>query len=146
MARLEVSFDDGFMTELGKLADVERLAPKLIDAALPIILEKLRQQYGRFRLAEKLKLIKAKGARNGGYIGTVTLKGNTGHYYKKGKGRYQLSNAGLAVFLEFGTDAHGNFPARQPGGYVARAVAAAEDEVKAKMQETFEAEAGNLRL
>lgn len=146
MARLEVSFDERFFAELGKLANVDRLAPKLIDAALPIIRDKLRQLYGSYKIAEKLKLIKAKRAKNGGYIGTITMKGDSGKYYIKGKRRYPLSNAGLAVFLEFGTRAHGNFPARPPGGYIAKAVAQTENEVKAKMQETFEEEMRGLEL
>jgi len=146
MAHLEAKFDERFFAELGKAADVERLAPKLIDAALPIIQEALRSAYGPYKLGEKLKLVKAKAAKNGGYIGTITMKGNTNQFYKKGKQKYRLSNAGLAVFLEYGTAAHGNFPARPAGGYISKAVAASENEVKEKMQETFEKEMEALKL
>lgn len=146
MAQLETFFDERFFAELGKAADVERLAPKLINAALPILERALKSAYGPYQLARKLKLVKAKAAKNGGYIGTITMKGNSGQYYIKGKKRYPLSNAGLAVFLEFGTAAHGNFPARPPGGYISKAVAASEEAIKAEMQKTFEAEMEALRL
>ena len=142
MARLEVSFDDSIFDKLGKMADVERIAPAMINAALPIIQRAVAASYGALRLGSKLKIVAAKKAKNGGFIGTVTFKGSSGKYYVKGKSRYPLSNAGLAVFKEFGTAAHGNFPATPAGGYISRGVASCESEVRAKMQEVFEQEMG----
>ena len=48
MAQLEIKFDERFFDELGKAADVERLAPKLIDAALPIVRNALQGAFQFF--------------------------------------------------------------------------------------------------
>lgn len=157
MAKLEIDFNEDFFKALGKAADVDRLAPKLIDAALPILRNRVKTAYGAFTVARDISIVKTKKANGGGYVGTVTPAGETGHYYRKipknVKGpvkhdhyRYPLSNGGLAVFLEFGVKAHGNFPALPAGGYMARAVAASQDDVQAKMQETYEKETEALKL
>lgn len=140
MAQLNVNFDGNFLQDLGRVADIDRLAPIMIDEALPIVERCLKNLYGKYGIAKKLKIVKAKAMRTGGYNGIVTFKGKTNHYYKKGGRKYPLSEAGHAVFLEFGTDAHGNFGATPAGGFVSKAVAMTENEVKAKMQEVFERE------
>ena len=142
MAQLQVEFPDDLFKQLGKMEDIEKHAPKMIDEALPILEDALRSSYSGYGIAKKLKIVRAKKGKNGGYIGIITMAGKTNTYYVKGKTRYPLSNAGLAVFLEYGTRAHGKFPARPPGGYIAKAVAASHDQVAAKMQEVFERETG----
>lgn len=118
MAQLRLDFPDDLFRQLERLEDVERVAPMMVDAALPVLHRAVVASYGRFGLASRVKIVPAKKVKNGGVLGEVTLFGKTGHYYLKGKGKYPLSNAGLAVFLEYGAAAHGNFPATPAGGYL----------------------------
>lgn len=157
MAQLEVNFPKELFEELGNAADVYAWSPRLIIAALPILRDKLKKVYaaaGGMRLAygpkmrdAALKILRPIQTKNGGFIGTVTFgKQKTGHYYLKNGKKYPLSYSGLAVFLEFGTKAHGNFPDMPAHGYISKAVAESEEEVKEKMQEEFEKIMQKLRV
>lgn len=141
MAQLQIDGGEDLFRQLEKLANGEDIGKKMIDAALPVLENAMRSSYGG-KLPGKLKITKAKKAKNGGTVGVVTFSGQTGHYYLKGKSKYPLSNAGLAVFMEYGAAAHGNFPATPAGGYISKAVAASNDEVLQKMQEVFDNETG----
>lgn len=136
----QFSFDQNMLQDLDKLANIDKYAPIMIDEALPIVENCLKGLYGSYGIANKLKVIKARALAVGGYLGQVTFKGKTGHYYKKGGRKYPLSTGGLAVFLEFGTNAHGNFPDTPAQGIVSKAIAMTEDAVKQKMQEVFDRE------
>jgi hypothetical protein len=141
MAQLQIEGGEDIFRQLEKLANAEDVGRKMIDAALPVLENAMRRSYGG-KLPGKLKIVRAKKAKNGGTVGVVTFSGQTGHYYVKGKGRYPLSSGGLAVFMEYGAAAHGNFPATPAGGYIAKAVAAADEEVTRAMQEAFDRETG----
>lgn len=139
MAQLDFDFDLSFLEKLGSQAEIEQCACKMIDEAMPIVEKRLSSKYaalGQGRLANKLKIVKAKPAKGGGYIGTVTLKGGTGHTYRKGNGKYPLSNAGLAVFLEYGTVNNSAYHC------IGSAIAETRAEVEDKMQEVFKKEMG----
>lgn len=138
MAQLELDFDLSFLEKLGSQSQIEEVACKMIDEALPVVQKRVAPKYaalGQGHLANKLKIVNAKPAKGGGYIGTITLKGKTGHTYGK-DGKYELSNAGLAVFLEYGT-------AKNPAYHcIGSAVAEARAEAESKMQEVFKKEMG----
>ena len=149
MAQLRIDSDgiDDVLHEMERAnLSLETLC-NIIDSALPLLERSVRAQYAArgISLARHTKICSALIARTGGVIGVVTFRGkyggkaaNTGHYYLKGKSKYPLSNAGLAVFLEYGVNAHGNFPALPPGGYIQKAVAAQKDAVIAKLQEGYD--------
>lgn len=141
MAQLRIDEGDELFAQLERMGETERIAPMMVDEALPILQRAVQTSYAGKKMA-KLKIVKAKKTHNDGIIGVVTFKGKTGTYYLKGKGKYPLSNAGLAVFLEYGVQAHNNFPALPPGGYIQKAVAASKSEVEAKMQEVYDRETG----
>lgn len=141
MAQLQIESGEDLFRQLNRLANAEDVGRKMIDAALPVLEDAMRRSYGG-KLPGKLKIVRAKKAKNGGTVGVVTFSGQTGHYYVKGKGRYPLSNAGLAVFMEYGAQAHGNFPATPAGAYIQKAVAAADADVKNAMQAVFDRETG----
>lgn len=142
MARLQIEPGDDLLKQLEKMGEAERIAPMMVDEALPILQAALQAAYAGKKLAGKLKIVKAKKIANGGVLGEITFKGKTGHYYLKGKTKYPLSNAGLAVYLEYGVHVHGNFPALPPGGYMQKAVASSKSAVEAKMQEVYDRETG----
>lgn len=133
-----------------------RLWHKELIPALPILRDKLKKVYsvGNLKLAygprmkdAALKILRPIRTKNGGFIGTVTFgKQKTGHYYIKNKQKYPLTYSGLAVFIEFGTKAHGNFPDMPAHGYISKAIAESEEEVKEKMQEEFEKIMQKLRV
>lgn len=149
MASLTVDFDDSFFEELGDESEIEHCSYELIESALPILKEKLQSVYSEassLKLSEGPSMRKARlhikrplKAKNGGFIGMVTFgKKNTGHYYIKNGQKYPLSYSGLAVFWEYGTKAHGNFPDMPPHGSIQRAIAESKDEIMKKMQETYD--------
>lgn len=142
MAQLRIDEGDDLLLQLARMGETERIAPMMVDEALPILQSAMQASYAGKKISGKLKIVQAKKIANGGVLGEVTFKGKTGTYYRKGKGKYPLSNAGLAVFLEYGVKAHGNFPALPPGGYIQKAVAASKSAVEAKMQEVFDRETG----
>ncbi len=142
MAQLRIDESDELYEQLERMGETERIAPMMVDEALPILQNAMQAAYAGKKISGKLKIVRAKKIANGGVLGEVTFKGKTGTYYLKGKGKYPLSNAGLAVFLEYGVQAHGNFPALPPGGYIQKAVAASKSAVEAKMQEVYDRETG----
>lgn len=142
MAQLRIDEGDELFEQMERLGETERIAPMMVDEALPILQSAMQAAYSGKKISGKLKIVRAKKIANGGVLGEVTFKGKTGTYYLKGKGKYPLSNAGLAVFLEYGVQAHGNFPALPPGGYIQKAVAASKSAVEAKMQEVYDRETG----
>ena len=142
MAQLQIDEGDELFEQLERMGETERIAPLMVDEALPILRNAMQAAYAGKTISGKLKIVRAKKIANGGVLGEVTFKGKTGTYYLKGKGKYPLSYAGLAVFMEYGVQAHGNFPALPPGGYMQKAVASSKSAVEAKMQEVYDRETG----
>lgn len=130
MARLNIDFDNDLLKQVSNMAQVDIVAPKMIDAALPIIQKKLseniRNNHQRTgSLAKSIKIKKAKRAKNGGYVGTVTPVGNQDD---------GTSNAEVLIYLEYGRKGQPASPVLSP------AVASTGNEVIAKMQEVFDRE------
>ena len=125
MGAFDVNFSDEIMKQLEKMGDVDAYAPKMIDAALPVLEKSLKKQYSKHNvsgaLANSLRIKKA--SRNAhGYFGLVAPSG------KDARG---VPNAEKAVYLEYGTSKQHANPVVRP------AVNACEGEVLKAMEQVF---------
>ena len=128
MAQMNLNLPDGFIRELEKLGHLDETAPRMLEAAAPIIVNALKKEAGKHRdtgdLQNSIKAGKPKLTKTNAYIISA---GPTG------KDRKGMSNASKMVWLEHGTSK------MSPRPMIAAAVNSSEDEVMLKMQETFNA-------
>jgi HK97 gp10 family phage protein len=128
MGKFDFQIDPAFLKQLGRLADVERVAPKMIDEAMPI-------------LAENVKKELSKHKRTGDMVGSVKKtkanKNKYGYYAvvrPTGKDRHGVRNMEKLAHAEYGTSK------QQPTPILTKAIKDSEPAVLKKMQETFERE------
>ncbi len=153
MGKFTFDISDDFVKQLGNLADVERIAPMMLNEATPILRDAIKRkvksdystkgrkmyyvkkeglfndQYGYYNqtgsLFEGVKMSRSRKIKNGGFYANVYFTG----YDKNG-----VSNAQKAIMLEYGTK-HSN---ARP--FMAKVVRSCENEVLDKMQEVFNRE------
>lgn len=132
MANFEIKGIDELMEELGKLQDMEDVAPKMIDEATPIVEKNMKKYiheaanrgYATGTLENAVNATKAK-VNNYGYFAAVLVRG------KDEKG---VRNAEKLAYLEYGTGRQAAHPIME------KVVNDSEDEVIKKMQEVFDRE------
>ena len=131
MGKFDFQISPEFIKQLGRLADVERIAPKMIDEAMPILENKVKAEVGKHvvsgSLLKSIKISKAKKTKNGGYYASVQPTGTD----EKG-----VRNAEKMVYLEFGTKK------QPPRPTLTKAIKDSEPAVLQKMREVFEKEVG----
>lgn len=131
MARFDFAIPDDFIKQLGRLADVDKYAPQMINEALPILENHVKSEVGKHvasgDLARSIKVSKAKKTKNGGYIASVHPAGTD----SKG-----VRNMEKMVYLEYGTSKQGATPV------LTKAIKDSEPAVMKKMQEAFNREVG----
>lgn len=132
MGKFDFTIPDDFIKQLGRLADVDRLAPMMLDEALPILDTNVKSEVSKHvvsgDLAGSIVRKKAKKTKGGGYYASVAPSG-VDH-----KG---VRNMEKMVYLEYGTKRQ---PARPT---LTKALKDSESEVYAKMQEVFNREVGD---
>lgn len=130
MAQFEIEGIDGLMKDLDML-DAERLAPIILEEAVPILEKSVRGRASRHRdSGDMVSSIKP----------TTVKRNDIGYYIAVrpiGRGRKGVRNMEKMAALEYGVDG------KQPATPVLTpAVHEAEAPVLAKMQEVFDRETG----
>ena len=130
MAKFDFEVPTDFIKQLGKLADVDRIAPQMIDEALPILERNVKAEVSKHKvsgdLLKSIKLTKAKKNKYG-YYASVQPSGTD----KKG-----VRNMEKMVYLEYGTSDQPATPV------LTKAIKDSEKAVLDKMQEVFNREVG----
>lgn len=134
MARFEMDGMDELMEELEAMADLSEIAPKMINAATPTVVENLSKNihsaadrgYATGELESAVHATKAK-QNNYGYFAAVGVTGTD----SKG-----MRNGEKMAYLEYGTSKQEAHPV------MAKTVNESEDTCIEKMQEIFNREVG----
>lgn len=129
MAKFDFEISSEFIKQLGRLADVDRIAPQMIDEAIPILLDNVKGETSYHRQSDdmykSIKPTKAKKTKSGGYFASVRPTGKD----KKG-----VRNMEKMVYLECGRKG------QSPNPVLTKALRDSENAVMKKMQEVFERE------
>jgi len=129
MAKFDFEISPEFIKQLGRLADVDRIAPQMIDEAIPILLANVQSETAQHKrsgdMYKSIKPTKAKKTKGGGYFASVRPTGTD----KKG-----VRNMEKMVYLEYGTSQ------QSPTPILTKAIKDSESAVLKKMQEVFERE------
>ena len=87
MGKFDFEIDPAFLRSLGKLAEVEKYAPQMIDAATPILEKNIKSALAGHRrtgtMVNSVKRTRAKKAKNGTYLATVRPTGMSRKYIDK---------------------------------------------------------------
>lgn len=141
MGKFDFEISPEFIRQLGRLADVDRIAPQMIDEAMPILEKNLKKELSKHRrtstMLDSVKKTKA-GKNKYGYFATVRPTGMS-KIYKDNKGvirqrKEPVRNMEILAHLEYGTS---NQDARP---ILTKAIKDSESAVLKKMQEVFERE------
>ena len=130
MGKFDFEVPTDFLKQLGKLADVDRIAPKMLNEALPILERNVKAEVSKHvvsgDLLKSIKMSKAKKNKYG-YYASVRPTGTD----KKG-----VRNMEKMVYLEYGTSK------QSPAPTLTKAIKDSEKAVLDKMQEVFDREVG----
>jgi HK97 gp10 family phage protein len=130
MAKFDFQIPDDFIKQLGRLADVDRIAPQMLNEALPILERNVKSEVSKHvvsgDLLKSIKMSKAKKNKYG-YYASVRPTGTD----KKG-----VRNMEKLVYLEYGTSKQASKPT------LTKAIKDSEKAVLDKMQEVFNREVG----
>jgi HK97 gp10 family phage protein len=130
MGKFDFVIPTDFIKQLGKLADVDRIAPQMIDEAMPILERNVKSEVSKHivsgDLLKSIKISKAKKNKYG-YYASVRPTGKD----KKG-----VRNMEKMVYLEYGTKK------QPPRPTLTKAIKDSETAVLEKMQEVFNREVG----
>ena len=131
MGKFDFEVPTDFLKQLGKLADVDRIAPKMLNEALPILERNVKAEVSKHvvsgDLLKSIKMSKAKKNKYG-YYASVRPTGTD----KKG-----VRNMEKMVYLEYGTSK------QSPAPTLTKAIKDSEKAVLNKMQEVFNREVGD---
>ena len=129
MGKFDFEISPEFIKQLGRLADVDRLAPKMIDEAIPILLDNVKRETAPHKqtgdMYKSIKPTKAKATKKGGYYASVRPTG------EDSKG---VRNMEKLAYLEYGTKKQSAMPV------LTKAIKDSQSAVEKKMQEVFEKE------
>jgi HK97 gp10 family phage protein len=133
MAKFSFSMPEEFIEKIEKMSDIDKIAPKMIDEATPIVVESIRKNLASHKdtgdLDESVKAKKSKKMRNGGYYGRVSFEGY-------GSTDDHVPNMIKAIALEYGSTQQDAQP------FMDKSVKDVEQEVYDKMQDVFDKEVG----
>lgn len=128
MGKFDFQVDPEFLKQLGRMADVERFAPKMINESMPILEANLKSELSRHRrtgdMLDSVKKTKA-GKNKYGYYATVR---------PTGKDQKGVRNMEKLAHVEYGTKK------QPPTPVLTKAIKDSEAGVEAKMQEVFKRE------
>lgn len=111
MGRFSLEISDDFFKQLGRLKDIEKVAPQMIDAATPILVQSVKNALSSHRetgdMIASIRRTKAKKTKGGGFYGAVRPTGISKFYInakgKKKERKVPIRNMEKFAFLEFGT-------------------------------------------
>lgn len=129
MGKFDFNIPPDFLKSLGNLADVDRIAPQMIDEAAPLLVSSVKSTLSRHKqsgdMVSSIKKTKVKKKKNGGYQATVRPTGTDA------KG---VRNMEKAAYLEYGTS-------KQPASpWIDASLGDCESSVLDSMRRTFERE------
>jgi len=136
MGKFDFEIDPGFLRQLGRMADVEKIAPKMIDEAMPILERHVKSELAKHR-------------RTGDMLGSVkktrSKKNSAGNYYAvvrpTGKNREGVRNMEVLAHLEFGHNRKDGTKS-PPTKILSQAIEDSREAVYDKMQEVYSREIG----
>lgn len=142
MAKFSFETPVDFLKQLGKLSEIDKVAPKMIDGAMPLLTPKLIKEVGLHQgtgeLQASIKATKAKASPKGGFFATSRPTGKSYTYVgKNGKTYYRkelVDNMAKLAYLEYGTSKQDAKPV------MATVMKDSEADVLDKMQEIFNKE------
>ncbi|MPM97516.1 hypothetical protein SDC9_144689 [bioreactor metagenome] len=129
MGKFDFNISPEFIQQLGRLADVDRFAPKMLDEAMPILERNVKNEVGKHVISgdlfRSIKITKAKKTKNGGYYASV---------HPTGVDSKGIRNMEKMVYLEYGTKK------QSPRPTLTKALKDSKPAVEQKMREVFERE------
>jgi len=129
MGKFDFEIDPGFLRQLGRMADVEKIAPKMIDEAMPILERHVKSELAKHRrtgdMLNSVKKTKSKRNSAGNYYAVVRPTG------KDSKG---VRNMEKLAHAEFGTSK------QPPTAILTKAIEDSRQAVYDKMQEVYNRE------
>ena len=136
MGKFDFQVPDDFIKKLGKLSDVDRIAPKMIDAAIPILSDSIKRELAVHKetgsLVASVKKTRTRLSKGGYYLATVRPTGTD----KKG-----VRNMEKLAILEYGVSNKDSGGWKQaPTPLLTKAVKDATPSILSKMKEVFEEE------
>ena len=138
MGKFELHGIDDFMEELSDL-DIDRIAPVMLEEAVPILEKEVRQAAGRHKdsgaMAESIKATKVGTNSYGHYI---SVRPTAAALVPAGVDSKGVRNMEKMAYLEYGTSTQEATPVLSP------AVRKAEEPVINKLQEVFDREVDKL--
>jgi len=133
MGKFDFEISPDFLKTLGKMADVDRIAPKMIDEAMPTLEKNLKSELSQHKrtsdMLDSVKNTKAGKTRNGGYYAVVR---------PTGKDRKGVRNMEKLAWLEYGSQK------QSPTPILTKAIKDSQPTVESKMREVFEREVKKL--
>lgn len=129
MGKFDFEIPADFIKQLGRLADVDKYAPQMIDEAIPILLANVKAETAHHRqtgdMYKSIKKTKAKKTKKGGYFASVR---------PTGKDRKGVRNMEKMAYLEYGRKGQ---PAKP---VLTKAIKDSQSAVERKMEEVFRRE------
>ncbi|MBQ8574823.1 MAG: hypothetical protein IJ447_02105 [Clostridia bacterium] len=143
MAKLDFNIPQDFYKQLGKLYDIEKVAPKMLEEAAPILVDTMKSELSKHnRTAEMVNAVKAAkpkvSAKHGGHFITVYPRGNSKEYVdstgKRRKRNTKVRNMDKLIAIEYGKDGQAATPV------MGKIISKCENAVLEKMAEVYEKE------
>ena len=142
MAKFDFNISDDFLKTLGRMQDVERIAPKMIDNAMPILLGNVKNEVAKHKrtgdMFKSIKKTKAKAIKKGGFFAVVRPTGVSTHYMSSDgtvkERKKPVRNMEILAHLEYGTSKI------KPKAILSKSVKDSESAIEKSMQRTFEEE------
>ena len=135
MGALSFSIPSELQKKLSKIANIDKIAPKMINEAAPIAVEAIRAEtpVKTGALQKSVKAKEAKKAKTGGYIGNITFDGYDIRKLKNGKTQ-KVPNVHKAVTIQYGRKGQAANP------FITRAINNCSAKINRKMEEVYERE------
>lgn len=145
MARFDFQLPEQFMEQLKRCANIDEIAPKMIDEALPIVerafIKNLEPHRDTGELIKNLKILPAKKYKNGAWGGVVTATGVArGKYYIRKRKLGERLKEGYRNYQKLLALEYGTSRGQRPTPVIDRTINDSEEKVLNKMQEVFERE------
>lgn len=129
MGKFDYEPSDDFLKALGRLADVDRFAPKMIDESMPILADNLKDELSKHKrtsdMIKSVRKTKAGKTKKGGWYAVVRPTGTD----RKG-----VRNMEKLAWLEYGTKR------QSPTPVLTKALNDSKSAVENKMKQVFERE------
>ena len=142
--KMNLLWSDEVTQQLAKLADLDAIAPEMLQSAAPIAADALKQEVSKHKshrankhLADSVRAGKPKKRKKGGYGLEVSFSGYDSGHGSSPSYPNKVAQMQKAVALEYGT-------AKEPAQpFLNRAAANCEDAVSTAMQDVMQ-KRGNL--